>query len=450
MHILILHANEGIEATRRTSLNHAFCLLKYAPQHAYTLYNYRQPVTERLKNTKFDAIILDTTFLCWRWAKPRKLWLDRILEELAFVRDSDAVKIALPQDEYDHSKYLDEWLAAWKVDLIYSVCYDHRDAFYERATRHAEIVEGLTGYIDDADLALMARSVLPYRQRTIDVGYRARKLPAFFGRFGQMKSLIGDRFREKMNGRGLCLDISTKEADMLTGDAWLHFLGNSKFTLGCESGSSLLDPRGEIRSCVNATLMIHPSAPFETLEKSCFPGQDMVRVYSAISPRLFEAAIARSCQILVPGRYMGVLKAGEHYIPLAEDMSNIDVVFEEMQDEEANGARIEACYDALVGDPRFHYRYFASDMLRRIEEISTKKNLWGVDKRRSEEQLVAPGNEAELRHAFLIAIFRAHQNHVEDMKEINFTSNLRHYASVLLARGLGSLARQIRAYRSRN
>jgi hypothetical protein len=450
MHILILHANEGIETTRRTSLNHAFCLLKYAPHQSYTLHNYRQPVTARLKNTKFDAIILDTTFLCWRWAKPRRLWLDRIFEELAFVRDSDAVKIALPQDEYDHSEYLDEWLTVWKVDLIYSVCYDHRDVFYKHAARHAEIVQGLTGFIDDADIELMARRALPYSQRAIDVGYRARKLPAFFGRFGQMKALIGDRFGEAMKGRGLRLDISTREADMLSGDRWLHFLGNSRFTLGCESGSSLLDPCGKIRSCVNATLMTDPSASFETLEQSCFPGQDMARLYSAISPRLFEAAIARSCQILVPGHYMGVLKAGEHYIPLAEDMSNIDVVLQEMQDEKANRARIEACYDVLVGNPRFHYRYFASDMLRRIEEISVKKGLWGAEKRRSEEQLVAPRNDAELRHAFLIATFRAHQNHVEDMKEINFIPNLRHYASVLLGRGLDSLAHQIRAYRSRN
>jgi hypothetical protein len=37
--------------------------------------------------------------------------------------------------------------------------------------------------------------------------------------------------------------------------------------------------------------------------------------------------------------------------------------------------------------------------------------------------------------AFLIATFRAHQDHVEDMKEINFIANLRHYASVLLRRG---------------
>jgi hypothetical protein len=450
MHILILHANGGIEATRRTSLNHSFCLLKYAPQHSYTFHTFRQPVTERLRSTKFDVIILDTTFLCWRWAKPRKLWLDRILEQFSFIGASDAVKIAFPQDEYDHSEYLDEWLAAWNVDLIYSVCFDHREIFYKRAALRAEIVQGLTGYVDDADMALMSRTARPFTQREIDVGYRARKLPAFFGRFGQMKALIGERFREKMDGRGLHLDISTRESDMLSGDAWLHFLGNSKFTLGCESGSSLLDGRGEIRSCVETALAIDPSASFEKLEKSCFPAQDMVRIYSAISPRLFEAAIARSCQILVPSHYMGVLKAGDHYIPLAEDMSNVDAVLQEMRDEGANRARIEACYEALIGSPRFHYRHFTADILRRVEEISIRKNLWNAAKRHSEEQLVAPKNDAELRHAFLIAAFRSHQHHVDDLKEINFIPNLRHYATALLGRALNALGRRLRAYRSRN
>ena len=37
-------------------------------------------------------------------------------------------------------------------------------------------------------------------------------------------------------------------------------------------------------------------ATFDELEIACFPGQDMKRVYSAIGPRLFEAAIARSCR----------------------------------------------------------------------------------------------------------------------------------------------------------
>ena len=90
MHILILHANESFHQTRRTSFNHAFALVKYAPQHQYTLHGVHQQVTERVRQTSYDAIILDTTFLCWRWAKPRTQWLDRILDEYSFVGRSDA------------------------------------------------------------------------------------------------------------------------------------------------------------------------------------------------------------------------------------------------------------------------------------------------------------------------------------------------------------------------
>jgi len=129
MRVLILHEIDDLASARRTSINHAFCLIKYAPQHAYTLHSARQPVTSRLRSQKFDAIILDTTFLGWRWANPKSLRLDRILNEYAFIAASDAVKIALPQDEYDHTEILDAWLADWKVDLVYSVCHDHRESF---------------------------------------------------------------------------------------------------------------------------------------------------------------------------------------------------------------------------------------------------------------------------------------------------------------------------------
>ena len=69
----------------------------------------------------------------------------------------------------------------------------------------------------------------------------------------------------------------------------------------------------------------------------------MKRVYSAISPRVFEAALAESCQVLVPGHYLGILHANEHYIPLAGDFSNIAQVLDELHDWERAKQRIEAC-----------------------------------------------------------------------------------------------------------
>ena len=441
MRILILHEIDDLSTARRTSINHAFCLLKYAPQHHYTLHSTRQPVTARLRSQSFDAIVLDTTFLTWRWARPKSLWLDRILEQYAFIAKSDAVKIALPQDEYDHSEVLDDWLADWKVDLIYSVCHEHRDEFYPRAGRHAAIVEGLTGYIDDADVALMQRFSIPFRQRKIDVGYRARALPAYFGRLGRMKSELGDHFRSGMNGRDLVLDISTQPRDVLVGDAWLRFLGNCKFTLGCESGSSLIDPRGEIRECVESQQQRNRAADFEELERTCFPGRDMKRVYSAIGPRLFEAAIAGSCQILTPGKYAGALNAGEHYISIEPDCSNADEVFEQMQDDNANEARIDACYRALVDNPKFRYRHFASDMLIQMRSIAGRKGLALAD---GGDGPAPVHEEADLREALTLGVLRAHQDHIDDMKEIGFVPNFLHTIAVAVGRQVLTLGRRIR------
>jgi hypothetical protein len=441
MRILILHEIDNLASARRTSINHAFCLIKYAPQNEYTLHSTRQPVTSRLRSQTFDAIVLDTTFLCWRWAKPRSLWLDRILDEYAFIARSDAVKIALPQDEYDHTELLDDWLAAWKVDLIYSVCHEYRNEFYPRAGKHAEILEGLTGYIDDADIGLMRKFALPFRQRKIDVGYRAKALPAYFGRLGRIKSELGDHFRSRMQGRDLKLDISTDPQDVLVGDTWLQFLGDSKFTLGCESGSSLLDAKGEIRACVERQLQRNRSATFEELETTCFPRQDMKRVYSAVGPRLFEAAIAGSCQILTPGKYVGVLHPDEHYISVLPDCSNADEVFEQMRDERTNLARIDACYRALADNPRFRYRHFVLELSAQIRRIADKKGRALPD---DDERFAQSTKESDLREAFTRSVLRAHQHHIDDLNEIRFVPNFLHTLSVALGRLMLSIARRFR------
>ena len=441
MRILILHELDDLASARRTSINHAFALVKYAPEHEYTLHSARQPVTARLREQIFDAIVLDTTFLCWRWARPKSLWLDRILDAYDFVGKSDAVKVALPQDEYDHAEVLDSWLADWNVDLVYSVCYEHREEFYPRAQKKARVLEALTGYVDDVDIGLMQRFALPFNDRAIDVGYRARALPAYYGRVGQVKAELGDRFRAKMADRRLKLDISTQARDALVGDAWLQFLGNSRFTLGCESGSSLLDPRGEMRERVERQLQRNPAASFEELEQACFPGQDMKKAYTAAGPRLFEAAIARSCQILTPGNYAGALKAGEHYIALAPDCSNADEVYEQMQDQSANQARIEACYRALVDDPKFRYRNFVAGLLAEVRDAAIRKG------RRLPDCDPPPGaitDELALRESFTRAILQAHQHHIEDVKEIRLLPNFFHAIVVALVRQMLSLVRRIR------
>ena len=180
LNVLILHDNHDLSQVRRTSFNHSFCLLKYAPWNNYDLQSVRDPVPAFLRRRRFDVVVLDTTFLCWRWTYPREDNFERLLREYAFIAESDAVKVALPQDEYDHSALLDQWLTDWRVDLIYSVCYEYRELLYPKASARADIVEGMTGYIDDADFAMMSRGARPFAQREIDVGYRAKSLPPYF------------------------------------------------------------------------------------------------------------------------------------------------------------------------------------------------------------------------------------------------------------------------------
>lgn len=393
--VLILHGNDGVSQIRRTSFNHAFCLLKYAPWNSYELHAFGQPIPRRLRQESFDVIMLETTFLCWRWSKPRKDYFDRLLEEYAFIANSDAIKIALPQDEYDHAAVLDEWLADWRVDLIYSVCYEHRDVFYPKASVRAEIVEGMTGYVDDADIAMMRRLARPFEERDVDVGYRAKSLPPYFGRFGRLKAEMGERFRAAFAGTGLLLDISVDPKHALMGDEWLRFLGNCRFTLGCESGSSLLDPTGEINHDCATYLAEHPNARFEEVEAACFPGQDMQRIYSAISPRIFEAALAGTCQVLASGRYMGILKPDEHYIPWDISASDNDALYAELTDWRRAKERAEACREAVLGSERLNYRCFVESLLDWIEaKLRDRGQLWY----RHTGEIETPTSGAELMH----------------------------------------------------
>jgi glycosyltransferase involved in cell wall biosynthesis len=364
MEILVLHSVDDPRAARRTTLNHLLFLPKYAPEHHYTFHRLCRPTAE-IDNRSFDAVILDTTFLCSRWAKPTSIF-EKIRQDYDFVRRWQAVKIAMPQDEYDHSAILDEWLADWGIDVVYSPCFRDRFLFYNKTAEQAEIVEGFTGYVDDVDLQLGPRFARPFSERQIDIGYRARDLGAYFGRIGQIKSILGDRVAAAAKGSRLCLDVSTRADDTLVGEAWMTFVGNCRFTLGSYSGSSLLDPYGMIKDTIAAYLAKHPGAPFEEIEATCFAGQDNRSIMTALSPRVFETAILRSCPVMVRGWYSGVMEADEHYIPIEPDFSNLATVLDRLRDEEAAQRIIERCYADLIENDCFRYSSLARSLIDHV------------------------------------------------------------------------------------
>jgi hypothetical protein len=217
--------------------------------------------------------------------------------------------------------------------------------------------------LDDAEAARIAQIADRHPDRDIDIGYRAWHAEPWLGRQGQLKTRIAEVFLASAPSLGLNVDISTREKDKLYGDDWSRFLVNSKYTLGVEGGSSVLDHDGSVAACSAQYLKDKPDASFEEVESACFPGRDGELGLSALSPRHLEACAARTCQILVRGDYDGILQAGRHYLAVEPDFSNVPEVLETVRRDDRRAAIVDAAYRDVVASGRWTYRRLVDDVL---------------------------------------------------------------------------------------
>lgn len=396
LNILILHAMGDFSRARKTSRDHALCFRRYAPMHNYLYHDVNTPVTTALRKIRFHAVILDTTALCIRYYRPRDLFLTE-KQRYGFLAESDAVRIAFPQDDYDHSELLDQWLDEYRTDIVYSVVWSHRESLYPRMVRRGEVLEALTGYVNDDDVDRTQWFRKPFTERRIDIGYRAKYLPAQFGRFGQLKGRIAEVITKASVGRGLTLDVSTRADDVFLGEEWLKFLGNCRWCLGAEGGSSLWDADGSITDRVTAFVTQRPDATFEEIEAGCFAGLDGRYLFSAVSPRLFEAALAGCGQILVKAPYLGVLRAGDHYLPLDESPDVLNDIVKEVRNPETADRMVRAVYDALIGTARFRYSQHVARVMDRVTALVERRRVRGSSQARF-ERLVQAHEQAVKRY----------------------------------------------------
>lgn len=307
-----------------------------------------------------DAVLLHTTFLCLRWSHLFPTWKWR----MRWVSDLECPKIAMPQDEYDHSEILDEWLYELGVTTILSNFDESvRDLLYPIMGSRAAFGKVLTGYVDDATVAVTRHRLEPIAKRPNDVVYRASHLPYWFGSHGQLKHEIGDLIGQRAEERGLRTDISTNAGATILGDAWLDFLASSKAVIGCESGSSVLDRRGEIRARIRHLLSEHPDLSFEDVAERMPPGWDAYAFF-AISPRHLEALTTKTCQVLVEGRYDDILDAGRHYVSIRRDLTNVDEVLDVVDDHQALQEIADTAYAEIVESRRYSYSSLAAELER--------------------------------------------------------------------------------------
>jgi hypothetical protein len=283
------------------------------------------------------------------------------------LQASKALKFLFIQDEY---RWIDATAAAIRelgISVIFTVVNrDVIDLIYHHEwlkTVRKEIT--LTGFVDERLLGL---EVPEYEERTIDVVYRARKVPYWLGSFSMEKWIIGEKFRRDAEQLGLLHDISSDESARIYGGAWVEFLAGAKATLGTESGASICDFSGRIQINVEAAVARNPAIDFETIRKEILHENDGGVIIHVISPRVFEAAALRTLMINYPGDYSGRLTPWRHYVPLAKDHSNIQEVLEVIRSPDRAKKIIEAAYREVACNPENSFRAMVAHFDRVISE----------------------------------------------------------------------------------
>jgi hypothetical protein len=272
----------------------------------------------------------------------------------------DSYKIAFFQDEYMNCPERFAFLNYHKIDCVFTlVGPDYFKDTYGKYTQVPKLIYNITGYVSETLIATAQRLAVPDDQRTIDVGYRARPLAYYMGRGAQEKTEIAHRFRELAKGCGLKLDIETEEHNRIYGENWYHFVANCRATLGVESGVSIFDLEGTVYQEYRRLVTQNPKISFaEMSEKLNFQQLENRIPYRTISPRHFEAAAFRVCQILYEGEYSGILKPMVHYIPLKKDFSNFDEVICRFRDVSLRRELTENAFRDLIASGNYSYQAF--------------------------------------------------------------------------------------------
>jgi len=322
-----------------------------------------------------DLVVLHTILLSDRWQPDDFRDVARRMRPIRNVR---APRVAMPQDEFLNSDLLVEVLDDIGVDHVFT-CASPEDwdmIYGPLMAKGVGMTQVLPGYLEPHTVQRIGRLSREVPKRDIDIGYRAWKPKPWLGRHGMMKGWIAEAFAAEGRRRGLRADISLEERHTFLGDPWFRFLLRSRYTIGVESGASVLDRDGRIRGCADAYVADHPDAPFEEVEESCFAGLDGQLNLRTISPRHLEACATRTPQILVEGNYNGILEAGRHYIPLRADFSNISDIVDEIARGEEHRDMAEQAYTDIVASGRYRYDGFVRTVLSAvpIEAASTTRS----------------------------------------------------------------------------
>lgn len=348
------------------------CFERYSSSTCYYI-NVFFGVPSYIFRIQFDIIIYHDLMLCKRSLPKRFDLVRRRTQPLLGLKGH---RLAMVQDEFLQTSILNDYLEEHQIKHIFSVAPESEwGKIYPRLYGKAKFEHCLTGYIDEVSFGQIRSMEKEGLKRKTDICYRAFFNKSYFlGSHGLLKGAIADVVKEAAVDSQLNLEISTNPKDLISGANWYRFLLSSKYVLGVESGSSVLDTDGSIERKVHAYLKKHPDASYAETESACFPGVDGNLKLFTIGPRHLEACMTKTCQLLVEGEYNGILQPWKHYIPIKRDFSNIREVLEIVKKDELREAIVENAYKDIVESGAFSYRAFVNNVIQKSCENGAALN----------------------------------------------------------------------------
>jgi hypothetical protein len=244
--------------------------------------------------------------------------------------------------------------------------------------------------------AKVFRPDLPQASRRLDVGARSWRYLAYLG--DNDRNRIYDYFENARFQPPLALDFSTEQRFDRAG--WAVFLNRCKATISTEASSWYLErddatvlairdhvakasgglvlragsllsrlarrlpyrAKTVLRRLLRAGLVSYEALTaedldFDEIHHRFFAGRAKPPVYAkCISSRHFDAIGCKTLQIMLPGRYNDLLRAGEHYAVLHEDFSNIAEVLDTLRSLPARQRIVDAAYEHVMSAHTYEHR----------------------------------------------------------------------------------------------
>lgn len=293
---------------------------------------------------------------------------DRIL-----LKNFKGIKVLTIQDEYRHVLKTVRIIREIDFDLLFTCIPENEiQKVYPDSLVRAKKVNVLTGYIDRKSVPKRFTGI-PFKNRTIDISYRSRKLPGWYGSLALEKWKIVDEVSRNLPS-DIAANLSYLEEERIYGEKWINFLQNSKSALGVESGSNVIDYSGEIQ-LQGEYLENRLNASYDEIVIRLITNLDNQIKMNQISPRAFECAINRTPMILFEGNYSGILTPVLHYFPLKKDLSNFSEAIDFIRDEQRLLQTAKRTFSHVYENDQLFYEHFAHIMGSEIKKIYDKKQM---------------------------------------------------------------------------